>query len=193
MRQSMIGLVAVAVLSAASLSACQKAEGTEPASAPAQAEATADAASAEAFVRSLYSGSLNAADPAARIEESDVWSARTKALIAETDRLTPEGMIGFFEADPICDCQDGTPVLQSVAPTVTGPTTADVIVVQGFSDVTPPVLHHKTYKLVWEDGGWRIDDMVYGDMGDEFTREPLVQQINAWIADAKAQPAEKSN
>ncbi len=142
--------------------------------------------SPEAFVRSLY-GEGEFPGGAGPFEERSIWSARTRALLAETIRLTQEGDIGFFEADPICDCQDGTPVLQTATATSTGPQSADVAVVQGFAEPSAEV-HHKTYNLVFEDGRWRIDDQHYGSMG-EFPYEPMVQRLEAWIAGAKAQPA----
>lgn len=150
------------------------------------APAVADAPSPEAFVRSLY-GEGEFPGGAGPFEERTIWSARTRALLADTVRLTQEGDIGFFEADPICDCQDGTPVLQAATATSTGPQSADVAVVQGFAEPGAEV-HHKTYKLVFEDGRWRIDDQHYGSMG-EFPYEPMVQRLTAWIAEAKARPA----
>ena len=148
----------------AGLAACSSPEATatEPASAQ----------SAEAFVRGLYG------------EGETIWSARTQALLTESDRLTPQGYMGFFEADPICDCQDGTPVLQSASATMTGPDSADVAVVQGFAEPGAAV-HRKTYNLVREGGQWRIDDQHYDSMGD-FPYEPMLQRLNAWIAEAEA-------
>ena len=175
----------ILMLTAASLAlaACtQLEEKTEAASATVAAAQAAQ--TPEAFIRSLYE---NSDDNAATVEEGPMWSARTRALLAETVRLTQEGDQGFFDAQPICDCQDGTPVLQSATATSTGPASADVVAVQGFAE-PGNALHHKTYKLVLEDGRWRIDDITYQDMGDEFEREPLVQQLTAWIAEARTQP-----
>ena len=147
----------------AGLAACSSPEATatEPASAQ----------SAETFVRALYG------------EGETIWSARTQALLTESDRLTPQGYMGFFEADPICDCQDGTPVLQSATATSTGPGRADVAVVQGFAEPGNAV-HRKTYNLVREGGEWRIDDQHYETVAS-FPQEPMVQRLEAWIAEAK--------
>ncbi|WP_428149545.1 DUF3828 domain-containing protein [Brevundimonas sp.] len=176
----------ILMLTAATLALAACDQPTEKAeAAPATTAATQAATTPEAFIRSLYEDSD---DNVEMVEESPMWSARTRALLAETVRLTQEGDQGFFDAQPICDCQDGTPVLQSATATSTGPTTADVVVVQGFAEPGNAV-HHKTYKLVLEDGRWKIDDITYQDMGDEFEREPLVQQLNAWIAEARTQPA----
>lgn len=171
------------------LAACSQGETTE---APETASASATAGEgAEAFVRSLYSEGDTRPGASGRVEERPIWSARTQALLAESDRLTPEGSIGFFEADPICDCQDGTPVLQSVtaAPATTGPDRADVAVVQGFAEEGFEV-HRKTYNLVREDGHWRIDDQHYETVGD-FPFDPMLQRLTVWIAEAKTPGAWK--
>ena len=96
----------------------------------------------------------------------------------------PSQAPGFFEADPVCDCQDGTPVLQSVTAVSTGPGRADVAVVQGFAEPGNAV-HRKTYNLVLEGGEWRIDDQHYESMG-EFPYAPMVERLEAWIAEARA-------
>ncbi|MEJ6788604.1 DUF3828 domain-containing protein [Brevundimonas sp. BR2-1] len=178
-------LIAAAVLA---LAACTPAPaGPEGADAP----AAATTATAEAFVRSLYEEGDTPPGASGRVEERPIWSARTQALIAESDRLTPEGYVGFFEADPICDCQDGTPVLQSATATSTGPDRADVAVVQGFAEAGGPV-HRKTWNLVREDGQWRVDDQHYESMG-EFPQEPMLQRLTVWIAGAKAPGAWKGD
>ncbi|WP_309628543.1 DUF3828 domain-containing protein [Brevundimonas sp.] len=176
MKTLLLGAAAMA------LAACS-AEGKSEA----EAATTATAASAatdqspDAYVRALYGpGDLPEGD------ENALFSARTRALIEETEKLTPEGFVGFFEAQPICDCQDGTPVLDSVTAVSTGPDSADVAVVQSFAEPGNAV-HRKTYRLVREGGQWKIDDMTYQDMG-EFPQEPLVQRLKAWIAEVKADP-----
>lgn len=158
-------------------------EGQSEASAATAAPAAGAAADVtpEAYVRALYGpGDLPEGG------ENAQFSARTRALIEETEKLTPEGYVGFFEAQPICDCQDGTPVLDSVTAVSTGPNSADVAVVQSFAEPGNAV-HRKTYRLVREGGQWKIDDMTYQAMG-EFPQEPLVQRLNAWIAEVKADP-----
>ena len=169
-------LLGVAVLA---LAACSPGDRSEAAAATA-ATAAADQTS-EAYVRELYGpGDLPEGG------ENALFSARTRALIEEAEQLTPEGYVGFFEAQPICDCQDGTPVLDSVTPVSTGPDSADVAVVQSFAE-PGNAIHRKTYRLVREGGEWKIDDMTYQDMG-EFPQDPLVQRLNAWIAEIKGNP-----
>ena len=166
------------------LAACSQGETGE---APETASASATTAEgAETFVRSLYSEGDTRPGASGRPSERPVWSARTQALLAESDRLTHEGDVGFFDADPFCDCQDGTPVLQSATATSTGPDSADVAVVQSFAEEGFEV-HRKTYNLVREGGEWRVDDQHYESVG--FPYEPMVQRLEAWIAEAaKARP-----
>lgn len=175
-------VIAAALLA---LTACSPDSGA-PEVNEAPAAATPAARTPEAFVRSLYDEGDTRPGASGRPSERAIWSTPTQALLAESDRLTHEGDIGFFEADPICDCQDGTPVLQSVTATSTGPDSADVAVVQGFAEPGNAV-HRKTYNLVREGGQWRIDDQHYESMG-AFPYEPMVQRLEAWIAEAAAQP-----
>ena len=147
------------------------------------AAATPATSRAEAFVRSLYEDG-GPGTGAESYEALPVWSARTRALLTEAARLTPADEVGFFEAQPFCDCQDGTPVLQSVTAVAAGEGRADVTVVQGFAESGGDV-HRKTYNLVLEGGEWRIDDQHYESMG-EFPYAPMVERLEAWIAEARA-------
>lgn len=175
MRRILTRVAAVLALAACSPPA-------ETTQAPAAATAPA-ATTPEAFVRSLYEDG-GPGTGAETYEALPVWSARTRALLAEAARLTPDDEVGFFEAQPFCDCQDGTPVLQTVTATSTGPDRADVAVVQGFAEPGNAV-HRKTYNLVLEGGEWRIDDQHYQSMG-EFPQAPMVERLETWIAEARA-------
>lgn len=187
MRQTLM-LAAAAVALAACSPAAETSKAPEAsAAAPTPAAPTPAATTPEAFVRSLYGEGEFPGGPAERIEERAIWSARTLALLAEADRLTLRGDIGFFEAHPICDCQDGTPLLQSATATSTGPASADVAVVQGFAEPGNET-HRKTYNLVLEGGQWRIDDQRYESMV-RFPQDPMVQRLTAWIAEARAAPS----
>lgn len=181
MRRIPLLLVCTALGLPLTLIGCDEGETAAAPAAAAPVTAQASVPTAEAFVRSLY-----AENGGAPMADGRFWSARTGALVTESERLTPEGSIGFFEADPVCDCQDGTPVLQTATSTSTGPDGADVAVVQGFAE-PGNATHRKTYRLVREGGEWRIDDMTYQDMG-EFPQEPLVQRLKTWIAEVKADP-----
>ncbi|WP_395651130.1 DUF3828 domain-containing protein [Brevundimonas sp.] len=174
------------------LSSCDKGE---TASAPTSAE-TADAAqaadpAAETFVRSLYpttqGGTATGEGP--DIYAAAPWSARTAALIGQTQTLTAEGDMGFFEANPFCACQDDTGMrLTGVTVTPRDADYADAAVVLTFAEATPAETVRQTYNLVREAGTWKIDD-IQRDQTREFPERPLVDSLNAWIAEARAQPA----
>ena len=57
-----------------------------------------------------------------------------------------------------------------------------------FAEATPPETVSQTYNLVREAGVWKIDD-IQRDQTREFPERPLVESLNAWIAEARAQPA----
>jgi hypothetical protein len=129
-----------------------------------------DASSPEAFVRSLY-----ASDGAAMERQSyprDVYSARTAALFAENDRLY-QGYVGYPDADPICDCQDGEDLALTRAATQVidaDHARVDVALSNGQSH---------TFVLVREAGNWRIDDI------EGLSGGPLVAGLEASNAEAR--------
>lgn len=184
MRLKMFGAVGLA---AVVLGGCNPAKTDEVAAPTETTEATAPAGAAdpavEAFVRSLYAGQettdIDAAAP--------IWSARTAALLARTEALTEEGDQGFFEANPICDCQDGEARILDLTTTMNGADRADVLAAYdyGGSDAR---IWHKTYRLVRENGAWKIDD-IDRDQTVENPEKPLVQSLDAWIAEAQGHPA----
>lgn len=189
------------ILVAASLAAVLAGCGAEPAGSQPAASATATApvapvdATAEAFVRSLYA--VDQGGTARRVEDGAVpprvggamWSARTAALIAESEALGTPGEYAYFEADPVCDCQDdGGMVLTSVAMTPRGADRADATVVLTWTMARPAEVKRQTFNLVQEAGGWRIDD-IQRDQSGSFPQPPLVQDITRWIAETKATPA----
>ncbi len=184
-------------LAALSLVGVLAACGAEPrASQAAAAESAAPMdATAEAFVRSLYL--VEQGGTASRVEEgqppardvASMWSARTAALIAESEALGNPGEYAYFEADPVCDCQDdGGMMLTSVAVTPRGADRADAAVVMTWTMAQPPEVKRQTLILVKEGDGWRIDDIQRAQTG-EFPRPRLVQDITRWIAETKATAA----
>lgn len=175
--------ILVAASMAAVLAACG-AESVEPANAAGATAATA--ATPEAFVRSLYTAEQGGSGPQA--DAARMWSARTAALIAESEALGNPGEYAYFEADPVCDCQDdGGMVLTSVAVTPRGADRADATVVMTWTMARPPEVKRQTFNLVKEGDGWRIDDIQRDPSGD-FPQPPLVQDITRWIAETKATP-----
>jgi hypothetical protein len=137
----------------------------------------------EAFVRSLYAGQYTD-DVGA---QAPIWSARTRALLVRAEALTKEGEAGVFETDPICDCQDGEARILDQTVTMHGADRADVVVAYDFGGAEARVWH-KTYRLVRENGSWRIDD-IQRDQTVTRPETPLVESLNAWIARAQASGA----
>ena len=174
------------------LSGCDKGEtASAPATTATSTSAQAADRAAETFVRSLYpttqGGTATGEGP--DIYAATPWSARTAALIGQTQTLTAEGDMGFFEANPFCACQDDTGMrLTSVTVTPRDADHADAAVVLTFAEATPPETMRQTYNLVREAGVWKIDD-IQRDQTREFPERPLVESLNAWIAEARAQPA----
>ncbi len=174
------------------LSGCDKGETTSaPATTAPSTSAQAADPAAETFVRSLYpttqGGTATGEGP--DIYAAAPWSARTAALIGQTQTLTAEGDMGFFEANPFCACQDDTGMrLTAVIVTLRDADHADAAVVLTFAEATPPETVRQTYNLVRENGAWKIDD-IQRDQTREFPERPLVESLNAWIEEARAQPA----
>jgi|GEM_PF-1654355 len=175
------------------LAACTQPE--DKAEAPATA-AAAVAQTPEAFVRSLYSSEAGGTftrneDPnAPEVETPSDWSARTAALIAETEALGNPGEYAYFEANPICDCQDdGGMVLTSVTPGTVSGDRADVTVVMTWTMAQPVETRTQTYNLVKEGGAWKIDD-IQRDQTTEFPQPPLVQDMTRWITETRAEKAQ---
>ena len=180
-------MFAALTLAAVALAGCNPATTDEPADPVAKGEARGEvggeAVAAEAFVRSLYAGQASTDIDAT----APIWSARTAALLARTEALTEEGDQGFFEADPICDCQDGEARLLDLTTTLDGPDRADVLAAYDYGGADARVWS-KTYRLVREEGAWKIDD-IDRDQTVENPEKPLVQSLDAWIAEAQGHSA----
>jgi len=182
------------IMTAAALALAACTQPAEKAEAPATTAATEQ--TPEAFVRSLYSSEAGGTfvrneDPdAPEVEAPSDWSARTAALIAETEALGNPGEYAYFESNPICDCQDdGGMVLTSVTPGTVTADRADVTVVMTWTMAQPVDTRTQTYKLVKEGGAWKIDD-IQRDQTTEFPQPPLVQDMTRWIAEARAEKAQ---
>ncbi|MFC5343124.1 DUF3828 domain-containing protein [Brevundimonas staleyi] len=180
----------VAVLALAGCSASE-----EAAESPA-VEMTEHAQTPDAFVRSLYSVEAGGTKvpnedlTVGAVETPGIWSARTDALIGETEALGEPGEYAYFEADPICDCQDdGGMVLKSVTVTPTGANRADATVVLEWAGAQPVERKTQTFRLVNEGGAWKIDDIVRDQTG-AYPQAPLVEAMTRWIAETRAAKAQ---
>lgn len=147
---------------------------------------------AEAFVRSLYAveqGGTGATGEESEASGASEWSARTAALVAESEALGNPGEYAYFEANPICACQDdGGMELRNVTVTPRDADHADAAVVMVWTMAQPVETIRQTFNLVRENGQWKIDD-IQRDQSQEFPQPPLVQDISSWIAERRAEKA----
>jgi len=115
----------------------------------------------DAFVRSLLAIYTHDMPLDERPNNRTFFSTETSALIAENERLA-DGEIGYFDADPICQCQDWNDlVVVDTQTTMTDATHASVRATSRDGDSTLV----QTYALVREADGWRIDDIVHPEYG----------------------------
>lgn len=188
------------MLSAAllTLAACSPGQNAEEAAERPAVEATESTQSPEAFVRSLHlteQGGTGVIQENASADDAstELWSARTSALIRRTEELGNPGEYAYFEADPICACQDdGGMMLRSVVVTPTGANTADATVVLEWTLAQPVETVRQTFNLVREDGAWKIDD-IQRDQSREFPQPPLVQDMTRWVAEREAETVTGGN
>lgn len=133
----------------------------EPQPAPA-VQASGDlrtASSPEPFIRALYA-SYSDADDANPWAGDAVWSRRMAALVRRDQELAGEEL-PYLDADPICSCQDwGRVSVQSVV--------LRVATMQGAIDATVRfvnlgVTETTILRMVREESGWRVDDIVNAD------------------------------
>jgi hypothetical protein len=124
----------------------------------------ADRTSARAFVERLY-GHYPIAEhapifEAAGKDSASVFDGPLAALIAEDQRLTPDGDAPQLGGDPICDCQDdGGMSFQVSAVKADGPFAATATVIRIDPATTPPERYPITLDLQKTVGGWRVHDI----------------------------------
>ncbi|MEN0581106.1 DUF3828 domain-containing protein [Phytobacter palmae] len=92
--------------------------------------------------------------------KDQVISSRLMKEVAEDQRLTAEGDVGYLNYDPICNCQDyDNLVLEQVNIVPHDSQHVDAVVrFRPFSDGPETVT--QTLSLVDENGRWLIDDIV---------------------------------
>lgn len=103
----------------------------------------------EAFYEPYFTGEFHQ-------DEAPFRSAALQALYDYDAELTPEGEMGAFSFDPYIDGQDF-----DISNLVIGPSVID----GGYASVDVTFenfgqLRVLIYDVVYEDGGWRIDDVV---------------------------------
>ncbi|WP_437890899.1 DUF3828 domain-containing protein [Phytobacter sp. V91] len=92
--------------------------------------------------------------------DEQVISSRLMQVVAEDQKLTAEGDVGYLNYDPVCNCQDyDNLVLERVDIVPHDDQHVDAIVrFRPFSDGPETVT--QTLSLVDENGRWLIDDIV---------------------------------
>lgn len=193
MRSSVFAAAATALV----LAGCGQGKVEAPAEMSAAAAPAVDPA-AEAFVRSLYAVEQGGTDTTreeleasetSEASEGWAWSARMAALVAESEALGNPGEYAYFEANPICACQDdGGMELRNVTVTPRDADHADAAVVMVWTMAQPVETIRQTFNLVRENGQWKIDD-IQRDQSRAFPQPPLVQDISRWIAERRAENA----
>ena len=103
----------------------------------------------EAFYEPYFSGNFPE-------DESQFRSAALQELYDTDAELTPEGEMGAISFDPYIDGQDYEITEFDIgAPGIAGDYASADVTFNNFGE--PRAL---TYELVFEDGGWKVDDVV---------------------------------
>jgi hypothetical protein len=141
--------------------------------------AAQDITSAEGFLRKLYNGYLTgqpAPNPTGRAA-GELFTTALLALI-RADQALAAGELGVLQRDPICACQDYDRLEQlKISMEPAGPTQARGTV-SFVNSGTPTTVQ---YRLVEQDGRWRIGDIA----------EPGIPSLRHFLADGIASLAQE--
>ena len=170
------------------LAACQKpappaANAAANAAAPANVISGASGASAKdaadvtAFLQALYDHYKTSKDNNFQMFDKDapeVFSADFIRLIAADEKVL-NGDVGVIDGDWLCSCQDFVSLKATIAVQSATPTTARAT--SDFVDTGIPDqgTRHVNFKLVKENGHWRIDDIQTA--GEAWLRTQLEDEI----------------
>ncbi len=131
---------------------------TAPASLP------KDAASARAFLQSLYRGYRKDGPGAPLGQPGLIFEPVLAAAVRkDADEAAAKGDMSKMDVDPICACQDWEAITPSFGPVTIEGDRATVTV--SFVNFQEPVKLH--YTLLWTRAGWRVFD-IGGDEGATF-------------------------
>lgn len=168
MRRFGLVMISVVALAGCSQGAPEKEKAAAPVAAGPMTVDEAAHAGPEPFVRALYAryetpDGVGTPPPPGR---DPIYSRRMNALIGEDFRNAGDE-VPTLNFDPICDCQDGTTVLQQLTITETGVNKAEAALTI-LKDGMP---HQQTLFLVKQGVAWRIEDVVVPG------REPLAETL----------------
>lgn len=149
--------------------------------APAVSDA-ADAADVTSFLQGLYDHYKTSKNNTFQMFDAnakEVWDADFIKLMA-VDEKGLKGDVGVIDGDWLCACQDFESLKATVAVQSASPTAATAS--SDFVDVGIPGDggHHVNFKLVKENGHWRLDDIQ--DPGEDWLRAQLQAEIKAQSA-----------
>jgi hypothetical protein len=137
--------------------------------------APAEPAGARAFIERVYAGYPRNTPRSERAYYA-LFDRELRALIVKSDHYA-EGDVGPLDGDPICDCQDDSGFSHCLVG-LTGNAHAAVARVRNI--FAPPELRNElvTYRLVLQDGRWRISDIATPDR----------PSLKRWLAGELAKP-----
>jgi hypothetical protein len=128
---------------------------------PAAAASGPDAASAKAFLQSIYQY-YHKGGEGAPLEPTERWfvPALSKAIKDDMAESEKTGDVGKIDADFFCDCQDFEELKPVIGPvSITG---GRATVSVSFVNGDP---HTLKYTLGWTRYGWRVADIDWGEDG----------------------------
>jgi hypothetical protein len=142
-----------------------------PAVAPA-----AEPAGARAFIERVYAG-YPRRTPLSEKQYYLLFDRELRALLKKNDNYAP-GEVGPLDGDPICDCQDDSGFRHSLVGIKGTATAATAKVRNLFGPPAPRQETLVTYRLVKQDGGWRIADIA----------SPTQPSLKRWLSRELAKP-----
>ena len=110
-------------------------------------------------------------------DETQFRSQALQELYAMDEDITPDGEMGALSFDPYVDGQDFEIDDLSIAPARIDGDTATVDVT--FTNFGAP--RDLTYELVFEDGGWKIDDLVSNDPNSAYRLSDIFAEAAALL------------
>lgn len=158
--------------------------------APAPAASAKDAADAAAFLRGLYDHYKTNQNNNFQMFDAnagEVFGADFIRLMA-ADQKVLNGDVGVIDGDWLCACQDFVSLKATIAVQSATPTAARAT--SDFVDTGIPdqAARHDNFKLVKEDGRWRIDDIQTA--GEPWLRAQLTDEVRTLSKHPKKDAAE---
>ncbi len=140
------------------LAACSQQPAAPPSEPTAEEAAALDAPAA--IIRPLYDRYLNPTDPAVTtypaLEDQAPWSADLRQKLLDMMARSNAANAPILDFDPFVNAQDGVTSNLNVETESLVPNSHAVVRANFAQDARPDAV---VYDLIWENGGWRIDNM----------------------------------